>query len=510
MKNLFVIIFLSVLILSCKKVALIQKQPLQNYSKYCTKNDSVNLSSILKKVKNKFVNQTGVYVLEDAQEAMINRAWLCEYAEKSIDVQYFIFEIDRIGLIGIDYLVRAAERGIKVRVIVDDILLKSNADELLALNSLNNFSIKIYNPSINIGKKLPKKLWNIITDFRTVNQRMHNKTFIVDNNIAITGGRNVSNQYYGYDENFNYRDRDVLLIGKETNNMQTSFNEYWDHPLCSDIKSISQDSILIKKVKAHIADLHNYACNPENFSIESRNQINSIPYPFVNIIDNKNLFWIEEVNFIYDKPGKNNENKGLKGGGETTIALEKLIRNAKKSINIQTPYLVTTDYGKNILKEAIKNGVKVRILTNSLASTDNIEAFSGYKRDRLELINIGVEIYEFKPNAKIQEKVLKSNLICILNEKPKVGLHSKSMVIDDELTVIGTFNFDPRSANLNTECFTLIKSKEVAENVNLYIEEEFLEENSWKITNNYNPDKEVKRWKRVKLKTRRVIPKAVL
>lgn len=510
MKNLYILFFLSVLILSCKTDSLIQKQPLQNYSEYCTKNDSITLSSILNKVKHKCINNTGVYVLEDAQEAMINRAWLCEYAEKSIDVQYFIFEIDRIGLIGIDYLVRAAERGIKVRVIVDDILLKSNADELLALNSLDNFSIKIYNPSINIGKKLPKKLWNIATDFRNVNQRMHNKTFIVDNNIAITGGRNVANQYYGYDENFNYRDRDVLLIGKETNSMQSSFNEYWNHPLCSDIKSISQDSILVKKVKNHIIDLHNYACNPENFSLESRNQINSTPYPFKNIIDNKNLYWTEKVDFIYDKPGKNNQKKGLKGSGETTKVLENLIRNAKKYINIQTPYLVTTDYGKDILKEAINKGVKVRILTNSLASTDNIEAFSGYKRDRNELLKIGVEIYEFKPDAKIQEKVLKSNLICILNEKPKVGLHSKSMVIDDELTVIGTFNFDPRSANLNTECFALIKSEKVASQVNFYIEEEFLEENSWKITDNYNPDKEVKRWKRVKLKTRRVIPKAVL
>ena len=139
------------------------------------------------------------------------------------------------------------------------------------------------------------------------------------------------------------------------------------------------------------------------------------------------------------------------------MSLIKLVKNAKTSLDIQTPYLITTELSRNLFRDAVKRGVRIRILTNSLASTDNLEAFNGYQRDRKALLETGVEIYEFKPDAEERFKIMTGELQSKLDFKPIFGLHSKSMVVDNETTVIGTFNLDPRSANLNTECLAIIK-----------------------------------------------------
>ena len=157
---------------------------------------------------------TGVYSLEEGDVSLVSRAWLAEAAERTIDVQYFIFTADNVGLIAVDYLLRAADRGIQVRILVDDFMLEVGGAELLALDAHPNIEIRLYNPTANIGKNLPTKLFNLTTDFRGFNQRMHNKTFIVDGKVAITGGRNIADEYFDYDHEYNFRDRDVLLLGE--------------------------------------------------------------------------------------------------------------------------------------------------------------------------------------------------------------------------------------------------------------------------------------------------------
>ena len=198
------------------------------------------------------------------------------------------------------------------------------------------------------------------------------------------------------------------------------------------------------------------------------------------------------------------------GGGETTRELIKLINNAKKSVDIQTPYLITTEVGKMVFADAVKRGVKVRILTNSIASTDNAEAFSGYQRDRSKLLKTGVEIYEFKPDAQERFKMMTGALQKKMNFTPIFGLHAKSMVVDGQLVVVGTFNLDPRSANLNTECFVVINSKTLAAGVLQNMETDFLPENSWRTSEKFNPDKEVNLSKRLKVMSRRAVPKEIL
>ncbi|HEX8548271.1 MAG TPA: phospholipase D-like domain-containing protein, partial [Cytophagaceae bacterium] len=193
-----------------------------------------------------------------------------------------------------------------------------------------------------------------------------------------------------------------------------------------------------------------------------------------------------------------------------TDALLRLLKQAKHSIDIQSPYLVTTELSRNAFKEAVLRGVKVRILTNSLASTDNLEAFSGYKRDRKKILETGVRIFEFRPDASNRYKIMTGELQQTLNFAPIFGLHAKSMVIDGETAVVGTFNLDPRSANLNTECITVIRSAKITALVQRQMEDDFLPENAWETTLMFCPDKEASVKKQVGSSIRKVVPKGIL
>lgn len=508
MKHLYLLFSLFVFF-SCKH----NKGSNESKIDFCTsihRNDSITLSKTFAPIADKLKSQTGAYVLEDGGGAMIARAWFSEYAEKSIDIQYFIFSTDNVGLIACDYLVRAADRGVKVRIIVDDIMVEATPEEVLMLDSHPNIEIKIYNIGTNLGKNLVTKLGKFATDFRDANQRMHNKTFIVDGKVGITGGRNIADEYFDYDHEYNFRDRDVLLLGKEVGVMHNSFEQFWNHSLSTPIsKLVKGDKHALRNPKRFDA-LHQYACNPANFWPQVREKIQKMPQTFQQILHSDKLYWLDSVNFVSDIPGKNNAKNSLKGGGITTDTLINLVKNARKSIVIQSPYLITTKLGKSVFKEAIDRGVKVKILTNSLASTDNLEAFSGYQRDRDELLEIGVEIFEFKPDAESRFKVMTGDLQDSLQHKPIFGLHAKCMVVDEKITVIGTFNLDPRSANLNTECVTVIHSSALSKQTLANMNEDFKPENAWQTTKNFNPDNEASKYKQLKTWTRKAIPKSIL
>lgn len=472
--------------------------------------DSTTLTKELESLVDSMKTKTGVYVLEDGDGSMVTRAWLSERAEQSIDVQYFIFSTDNVGLIACDYLVRAADRGIKVRLLVDDIMVDAGAHEILTMDSHENISIKIYNPGINIGKNIVQKLNKFKTDFVGANQRMHNKTFTVDGKVAITGGRNIADEYFDYDHEYNFRDRDVLLLGKTAISIQNSFEEFWNDTLSIPVADLVEEAGTDFKAKDRFDRLHQYACNPENFWPQVREKIKNLPIVFKEIQQSGALVWVDSVHFVSDVPGKNDRTHGAFGGGVTTTALMNLIKQAKHSVEIQSPYLITTETGEQLFREAIKRGVKIRILTNSLASTDNLEAFAGYQKCRSNLLKAGVEIFEFKPDAADRYRVMTGALQKKLNYTPVFGLHAKSMVIDGETTVIGTFNLDPRSANLNTECVAIIHSKQIASGVLKGMEIEFKMENAWHTTLDFNPDSEAGKKKQLKAWTRKLVPKEIL
>ena len=474
------------------------------------RNDSFTLSTALEDVAPLMKDKTGVYVLEDGSGSMVARAWLTEYAEKTIDIQYFIFSTDNIGLIACDYLVRAADRGVKVRILVDDIMVDAEIEDILTFNSHENISVKIYNPGINLGKNIFQKVEKFSTDFKGANQRMHNKTFIVDNKVVITGGRNIANEYFDYDHEYNFRDRDILLLGKEAKNVKSSFEMFWDSTLSQDVSTIIKSDTEKLYSETTFDKLHEYACNPENFWPQVRKRIENLPETFNDIKNSNDFVWLDDVHFISDLPGKNDDAYSLSAGGLSTDALIDLVKKAETSIDIQTPYLITSDLSRNLFKKAVDRGVSVRILTNSLASTDNVEAFSSYQTDRERLLQTGVRIFEFRPDAEERSNIMTGELQEKLDYKPTFGLHAKSMVIDNKTTVIGTFNLDPRSANLNTECIVIVDSEKISKGVLKGMEIEFKPENSWETTLDFNPDSEVSNYKRLKTWTRKILPKAIL
>lgn len=498
------------LLISCAdhKEIITENQP--DLCENIHRNDSISLSQELEGLEDLMKNKTGVHVLEDGAGSMIARAWLTQYAEKTIDIQYFIFSTDNVGLIACDYLVRAADRGVKIRILVDDIMVDADIEDILTMNSHKNISIKIYNPGVNLGKNLISKATKFLTDFRSANQRMHNKSFIVDDKVVITGGRNIADEYFDYDHEYNFRDRDVLLLGKETDKVSMSFSDFWDHELSVPVHELIDDQQVAPADDKTFERLHLYACNPDNFWPQVRSRIDDFPFAFEKLKETGELVWVDEVDFVSDIPGKNDGQSGLGGGGISTTALVDLVKNAKQSIEIQTPYLITSSLSQNLFREAVQRGVNVRILTNSLASTDNVEAFSSYQTDRNILLETGVKIFEFRPDAAERTKIMTGELQRTLDHKPIFGLHAKSMVVDGKTTVIGTFNLDPRSANLNTECVTIIHSEKISNQVLMGMEEEFKAENSWEITVDFNPDAEVSTAKRVKTWTRKILPKEIL
>jgi putative cardiolipin synthase len=409
----------------------------------------------------------------------------------------------------VDYLLRAADRGVHVRLLVDDFMLEAEGEALLALDAHPNLEIRLYNPTANIGKNLPEKLFNLTTDFRGFNQRMHNKVFIVDGTVAITGGRNFADEYFDYDHEYNFRDRDVLLLGGASADIQRSFNLFWDNPLSVPIGSLVRSAVA-PDTAATYRYLHDYACDPVNFWPQVRERIKSVPVAFTRMLDSGAVVWSDSVTFVSDLPGKNAGADGIGGGGASTDALVRLIKGARTSVTIQSPYLVTTPASQELFREAVARGVHVRIVTNSLASTDNLEAFSGYQRERDALLRIGVEIWEFKPDAQVRREVMTGALQATLDFAPTFGLHAKSMVVDDRIAVIGTFNLDPRSANLNTECFAVIRDARVAGAVRHAMDVDMRPENAWHTTSAFNPDGAVGIGKRIKVWLRRVVPASVL
>lgn len=505
------ILFLyAILLFSCSTETKNEESKVPDFCSSIHCETAPGLSKQLDSLSGLMQHKTGVYTLEDGDGSMVARAWLCENAEKTIDIQYFIFSADNVGLIAADYLVRAADRGVKVRILVDDIMVEADENKLLTINSHNNISIKIYNPSTNVGKNIFEKVNSLTNNFVGANQRMHNKTFTVDGKVVITGGRNIADEYFDYDHEYNFRDRDVLLIGGAVNKVQESFNDFWNSPISKPVEELVDTSEFNFDDPNRFEQLHQYACDSNNFWPQVRKKIKNIPIVFEEIQKSGKLQWVDSVEFVSDKPGKNDGTHGLDGGGTSTTALINLVKHAKRSIVIQTPYLITTQLGKTLFREAVARGVEVKIMTNSLASTDNLEAFSGYQRDRDKLLVTGVRIFEYRPDAAVRYKIMTGALQKEINFTPVFGLHAKSMVIDGEITVIGTFNLDPRSANLNTECVTVIYSSTITKEVLAGMEEELKPENSWETTVGFNPDSKASLKKNLKLMPMKIIPKGIL
>ena len=230
---------------------------------------------------------TGAYVLDKGEEALLARAWLADHATKSIDIQYFIWSTDNVGILASEALLRAAERGVKVRVLVDDLLIDATPESLLALATHPNINIRIYNPRHKVGTSTLKRVGNLVTGFRASNQRMHDKTARFDGLVAITGGRNMADEYFDFDHRYNFRDRDLLVMGPVVDQMGASFDRFWNSPLALPVETLLPGALkrLTPERTAKIrADLHAYAGNPANFAPEVRDALQHLPRKFDRLL----------------------------------------------------------------------------------------------------------------------------------------------------------------------------------------------------------------------------------
>ncbi|MBI2362743.1 MAG: phospholipase D family protein [Elusimicrobia bacterium] len=420
---------------------------------------------------------SGLYVLDRGEDALVARVWMVENASRSIEAQTFIWTSDNVGILASESLLRAAERGVKVRLIVDDLMVDAPEEQLLFLAAQKNISIRIYNPNLTVGTGRARRVWNALTGLRAVNQRMHDKTFIADGAAGLTGGRNVADEYYDFDHAYNFRDRDLLVLGPAVADMRSNFERFWDDPRTVPVeKALAGRALGPARARALRAELDAYAKDPGNFSPEVRGAVAGVPRRFPELV--KGLTWAE-ARFLGYVPGKNPGHDGFKGGGAVTSALEEAAAAAEERLTIQSPYCVLTDRGVELLSGLVKKGVDVRILTNSLAASDNLQASSGYLKQRARLLAAGIRLFEFRPDAAVSRDLLGPDRP--KTAKPPVfAVHAKTMVVDGKTLFVGTFNLDPRSAHLNTEAGILVTHPGLAAQVEKAIEEDMAPGSAWK------------------------------
>lgn len=447
--------------------------------------------------------QSAAMTLERGELSLLTRAWLVEHAERSIDVQYFIWNADNVGRLAMDAFLRAADRGVKVRILVDDFLLDAPGSLLGALDGHPNIEIRVYNPVVRTGISFWRRWWNALTRFRGVNQRMHNKAVIVDGFAAVTGGRNLGDEYYDFHHDFDFRDRDLLLLGGVIGDIGRAFGAYWNSglsrrygELVAPLSATARDSVQ-RTILA-------YAADTSHFAPAIRSALQNLHTGFDSVFTQ----WVwAPMRFITDVPGKNPGTTGwlgLRGGGATTRFLAGLLDSARRSITLQTPYLVPDEAALGLLRRKIAHGVPVRIVTNSLATNDNVQAMAGYLSRREAILAAGVGVFEYKPHPAEAASLI-DRLPQFRSRPPIFVLHAKTAVIDHARVFIGTFNFDPRSMNLNTESGVLIEDPGLAREVEASIERSMRPENSWEAARETG-DHAVSWWTRLKTRLWSFLP----
>lgn len=470
--------------------------------------DHQSYREVLNLPAEKMKKKTGIYLLEKGGESLLARLWFFEHAQRSIDIQYYSFYNDVTGSIASDHLVRAADRGVKIRILIDDAASRMNSHEIRLLDSHDHIEIRVYNAGLKLGK-VDRRLRRLTRNYDRMLRRMHNKTLTIDGEVCFLGGRNIADRYFDYDKEYNFRDREVLMLGKAVGQVCQSFEEFWNSELTLPYSKLS-GKLNKKKYKdpARFDDLHHYASGTGEFLEETRQKIRQYPGQFKRSSDNE-LLWLEQVIPVSDKPGKN-EDREKRTGGNTTDSLMALIKGAKKQVLIESPYIITTRGSEALLKETVERGVSIKMLTNSLASTDNYAAFSSYQKCRKKILQLGTELHEFKPASALRYKLMLPDMQEKTGYKAVFGFHPKTILIDSSTAAIGSYNFDPRSANYNTEIIVIIRSEELVNRLLKSFEEETGTDNSWGISKNSNADRYASLSKRWKSFVRRVIPKKLV
>ncbi len=424
--------------------------------------------------------QSGFYILSSGKQAFVERLALIESAQKSLDAQYYIWNSDTAGTYMAQRLLLAAERGVRVRILLDDININDRDDVIALLSSHSNIDVRIYNPFAT--RKGMAKWLGFLAEFSRLNRRMHNKTFVADGAFGIVGGRNIGDEYFDMDPELNFRDRDILATGPIVKQISNNFDAYWNSPWSFPIHALIKDKpeqsyleswLENNLVAAH--DTQSLCYNPPQGFEQGLQNIQSILTQMV---------WAE-AELIYDQPVPSDIDD-LNSYKLTAESLGKEISLAQKEVLIESAYFVLGEEQLEKAGELADRGVQIRALTNSLASNDLLTNHSGYGKGRKDMLRKGIALHEFRPDALSFSESLASTGRC--GEQAATGLHAKSIVFDRKTLYIGSFNINLRSAYLNFETVLVVRSPELAQQVVDDIETYLRPENSWAVWLNKQGD----------------------
>ncbi|HEX9181655.1 MAG TPA: phospholipase D family protein [Burkholderiales bacterium] len=394
--------------------------------------------------------KTGVHALADGRDAFVARVLLAGAADRSLDVQYYIWHGDQTGYLLMEALWQAAERGVRVRLLLDDNGVAGLDEALAALDAHPNIEVRLYNPfTIRSARVL-----NYATDFTRLNHRMHNKSMTADNRTAILGGRNVGNEYFAAGSGVWFRDLDVLAAGPAVRDVSTAFDLYWSsqsaYPLTGLIAAPAPGArdALLAKFKAVRADpvSQSYIDALRRTPLVTQLEAGSVPFEW------------STARLLNDDPAKT-----LDQSGRTDILLLArmvgAVGHAEDSFDLVSPYFVPGKGGTEALVAAAKRGLKIRVLTNSLDATDVGAVHAGYAKRRKDLLRAGIVLYELRAVETEEERKRRHSL----TGSSGASLHAKTFAVDGRRVFVGSFNFDERSAKLNTELGLLIDSPALAQ-----------------------------------------------
>jgi cardiolipin synthase C len=386
---------------------------------------------------------SGIRLLASGEEALQSLIALADRAERTLDVQYYIIEQDESARLLLRHVSAAADRGVRVRILVDDLNTSGEDRRFLRLGRNPHIEVRLFNPFAGGRLALWTRFLFALHDIPRINHRMHNKLFVADNALAITGGRNIGDQYFVRDDQSNFIDLDVIAAGSVVPRLSESFDAFWNSRYAYPIASLTQEPGDAPKAQAAVATA------PIDGSDWLARSLDAGTLP---------LEWISAA-VLADRPAKIASDS--KGKAAETIAdnIASLIRSAKQEVIIISAYFVPGDDGMALMKELAQRGVRIRILTNSLASTDSPLVYNGYSRYRKPLLRLGVELNEVRP--KLGESRPRFHPF----RRSLASLHAKALVIDQTTVFIGSLNMDERSRRTNSELGLVIRSATIAHQV---------------------------------------------
>jgi cardiolipin synthase C len=442
-------------------------------------------------------SDSAFHLLANVDEAFTSRLALIEGAQHTLDLQYYAIHADQSTEILLQGLRDAARRGVRVRILMDDFNTVGKDAQVLRLAFEPNVQIRLFNPLPGSRRTLIGRVVTSLHDIGRLQKRMHNKLFIADNAFGIAGGRNLGDAYFGTDEKSNFIDTDVLAAGRVVRDMSASFDRFWNdelaYPMQTLVTAKELEQLRTPVVPTQSDPAQPGAAQPPSSSaraIPVAAQITASPtvLPAVTstaaITPDRRAMDLKKVSLVWapslvlaDAPGKIGPDDDEANAGETVVdGLLGLMRQARRDVLIVSPYFVPGRSMMQVFDDLHARGVRVRVLTNSLASTDAPAAHAGYARYRKALLQDGVELYEMRAEQEGSAAGLGSTPLPgsggggSKSGVSRASLHSKALVIDQHLTVIGSMNLDLRSERKNSEVALLIRSGRLASDATQQIE----------------------------------------